>query len=129
MSEDLANWLAMIGLAQYLDVFVENDVDLNNVVELSEDDLTELGLTLGHRRTLQKALKDLSAGGNEASSPNPESAPSLAPWERHPDERKTATVLFADIMGSTALTEHLDAEDTHDLLDGARRRICAAAVS
>ena len=53
-------------------------------------------------------------------------APPDRNWERYPDERKPATILFADITGSTALTEHLDAEDTHDLLDGARQRMCAA---
>jgi class 3 adenylate cyclase len=55
-----------------------------------------------------------------------ESDDSLAAWERHPGERKPATMLFADIAGSTELTEKLDAEEAHDLLYGATQRICEA---
>ncbi|MBW2376740.1 MAG: AAA family ATPase [Deltaproteobacteria bacterium] len=51
---------------------------------------------------------------------------SLAAWERHPGERKPVTMLFADITDSTALTEKLDAEETHDLLYGATQCMCEA---
>jgi len=81
---------------------------------------------------LQKAVKNLSGSGHDPpelpvkSSPPPDSDASLAAWERHPGERKPVTMLFADITGSTALTETLDAEETHDLLYGATHRMCAA---
>ncbi len=60
MSAEFANWLKELGLGRYVEVFVENDVDLRTIPELTEDDLKELGLSLGHRRTLQKAVKSLS---------------------------------------------------------------------
>ncbi|MCZ6858045.1 MAG: hypothetical protein O7F70_08610, partial [Gemmatimonadetes bacterium] len=132
MSDEFANWLKELGLGRYAEVFVENDVDLHTIPELTEDDLKELGLSLGHRRTMQKAVKSLSRNGHHPpelpvkSSPPPDSDASLAAWERHPGERKPVTMLFADITGSTALTETLDAEETHDLLYGATQRMCAA---
>ena len=132
MSDEFENWLKELGLGRYVEVFVENDVDLHTIPELTEDDLKELGLSLGHRRALQKAVKSLSMDGHDPperpvkSSPPPDSDASLAAWERHPGERKPVTMLFADITGSTALTETLDAEETHDLLYGETQRMCGA---
>ena len=51
MSEDLRPWLAEIGLEQYAEIFVANDIDLDVLPDLSDDDLKELGLSLGHRRS------------------------------------------------------------------------------
>jgi class 3 adenylate cyclase/tetratricopeptide (TPR) repeat protein len=132
MSEDVTKWLEALGLGKYVDVFVENDVDLHTLPVLTEDDLKELGLSLGHRRALQKAIATLLEDDQKppdlpaTSSPTSESDASLAAWERHPGERKPVTMLFADITGSTALTEKLDAEETHDLLYGATQRMCEA---
>ena len=52
MADDIAQWLEGLGLGQYAQAFAENDVDIKNLVLLSDDDLKELGLSLGHRRTL-----------------------------------------------------------------------------
>ncbi len=48
MSDEFANWLKEFGLGRYVEVFVENDVDLHTIPELTDDDLKELGLSLGH---------------------------------------------------------------------------------
>lgn len=61
MFEDLAKWLEGLGLGEYADAFAENAVDFRTVTALTEDDLKELGLKIGHRRLLQKAVADLSA--------------------------------------------------------------------
>ena len=132
MCEEVTKWLEKLGLDKYVDVFVENDVDLHTLPELNEDDLKELGLSLGHRRALQKAIASLTEDGQALSdlpsipSPKSESDTSLAAWERHPGERKPVTMLFADITGSTALTEKLDAEEAHDILYGAIQPMCEA---
>lgn len=131
MADDVAQWLEALGLGKYSDVFAENDVDFRALPELTDDDLKELGVSLGHRRILQRAIAALSQLAHTASedSVGTESnyaVVSLSAWERHPGERKPATILFADITGSTALTEKLDAEETHDLLNGATRRMCDA---
>ena len=132
MSEDVATWLESLGLGKYVDVFVENDIDLHTLPELTEDDLRELGLSLGHRSALQKAVATLPKDDQELPDhpatplPTSESDASLSAWERQPGERKPVTMLFADITGSTALTEKLDAEETHELLYGATQRMCEA---
>ncbi len=130
MFEDVTKWLEGLGLGKYAATFVENDVDFRALPALSEQDLKELGVSLGHRRILQQAIATLS----ETVETLPEEQPSsevdtdtgLATWERHPGERKPVTMLFADITGSTALTEKLDAEETHELLYGATQRMCEA---
>ena len=138
MFDDVTNWLEELGLGEYACVFAENNVDLEVLPELTDADLKELGVTLGHRRKMLKATRVFSQVPPAITAP-PETAPadstvpaitdsefSLAAWERHPGERKPVTMLFADITGSTALTEKLDAEETHELLYGATRMMCEA---
>ena len=110
MSDEFANWLKELGLGQYADSFVENAINFRTLPALTEEDLKEMGLKLGHRRLLQQAIATLSAGGEAVSETQPSSDTStshtdtsLAASERHPGERKPVTMLFADITGSTAL--------------------------
>lgn len=131
MVGNIARWLEALGLSKYSDVFAENDVDFRALPELTDEDLKELGVSLGHRRVLQRAIAALSepadiASEDSSATDGAESAASFSAWERHPGERKPATILFADITGSTALTEKLDAEETHNLLNGATQRMCDA---
>lgn len=131
-------WLSQLGLDQYAEVFVENAIDEILLVELTENDLKELGVAaLGHRKKILKAIAALSKEGGgqfeptddnaeQSSSTSVESGAGLAAWERHPGERKPVTMLFADITGSTALTEKLDAEEAHELVYGALQRLCKA---
>ena len=95
--------------------------------DLTDADLKELGVTaLGHRKTLLKAIAELADGGQPARLLHAGSDGNLAAWERQLGERKPVTMMFADITGSTALTEKLDAEEAHELLYGATQRMCAA---
>jgi len=132
MSDEFAKWLGEQGLGQYADVFAENAIAFRALPALTEEDLKELGLKLGHRRLLQQAIAGLSERGGPLSDPvaaiasSPDADTNVAAWERHPGERKPVTMLFADVTGSTALTETLDAEETHDLLYGATQRMCEA---
>lgn len=136
MSEDFANWLKRLGLGEYAKTFAENAVDLRTLPTLTDDDLKELGLKLGHRRLLQQSIEELSKdvgqatelqSSSDASISNADT--SLSPWERQPGERKPVTMLFADITGSTALTEDLDAEEAHELLYGVIQQMCEAVES
>jgi class 3 adenylate cyclase/tetratricopeptide (TPR) repeat protein len=133
MADIVTNWLEQLGLGQYADVFVENAIAWEHLPDLDHETLLAIGVkAVGHRITILKAVAALPEGQPDASiggSTIVESDDSLAAWEMHPDERKPATVLFADITGSTALTENLDAEETHDILDGARRRMCGAVAN
>jgi class 3 adenylate cyclase/tetratricopeptide (TPR) repeat protein len=135
VSNEIEIWLENLGLAKYTTLFVEQEIDLAALPELDEADLKELGLPLGPRKKLLRAIADLpddrqlpdapvSETAEHVRHPSVDSDAGLAAWERMPGERKPVTMLFADITGSTALTEKLDAEETHDLLYGATQRMC-----
>ena len=102
---DIASFLGALGLEKYAPVFAENEVDLAALAHLSDEDLKELGLPLGPRRKIIAALRE------PAAMPPPIAA---APE----GERRVAAVLFADLVGYTALTNRRDAEDIHTLLQG-----------
>ncbi|WP_428643453.1 adenylate/guanylate cyclase domain-containing protein [Roseibium sp.] len=111
MAGDIKAWLEAIGLGKYGEAFADAEVDLDTLPLLAEEDLKELGLPLGPRRKLQKALAGLS-GSEEAPGEQPEAAP------RQPaDERRQVTVLFADLSGFTRLSNELGSEETHALLN------------
>jgi class 3 adenylate cyclase/tetratricopeptide (TPR) repeat protein len=115
---DLRDWLRGHGLEQYADTFEANDIDLDILAELSEHDLEQLGVSLGNRRRLLKAI----AGGAAAPAPAKPSASGTS--ESSDAERRQVTVLFADMVGSTALSGKVDPE----LLGGLIRRYQDAAA-
>ena len=128
MTHEIGNWLEELGLEKYTDLFVDQEIDLAALPELDDSDLKELGIPLGPRKKLLKAIAALDSA-KHTTHPSADTDISLAAWERMPGERKPVTMLFADIMGSTALTEKLDAEETHDLLYGATQRMCESVES
>jgi len=96
MSEDLRYWLQQIGLEQHAETLAANDIDFDVLPELSDEDLKELGLSLGHRRRLLRAIAEL---------PNRVSRPADGPAEvTREAERRQVTVLFCDLVGSTELS-------------------------
>lgn len=99
------DWLQSLGLATYADVFAQQDIGLAALHLLSDADLKELGLTLGHRRVLQRAL-DLRRVG----------AAPLSPALVGEGEQRQITVLFCDLVGSSALAQQLDPEDLRSLI-------------
>lgn len=121
MTESIRDWLHDLGLGQYADVFASEDIGFDLLADLNESDLEALGLTLGHRKRLQRALADRTSSDGVAAGNRAKAATS---WARHPGERKLVTLLFADITGSTALTESLDAEDAHERLYTAVQQMC-----
>lgn len=133
MPKDVTNWLEGLGLGQYTEAFTENAIDWTHLPDLDHETLRAVGVkAVGHRMTLLKAIAALSEERpivSTSASPVIDADTEPAAWERHPDERKPATVLFADVTGSTELTEHLDAEDANDLLGSARQRMCSAIAN
>jgi class 3 adenylate cyclase len=107
MSDDLRYWLQQIGLEQYAETFAANDIDFDVLPELSDQDLKELGLSLGHRRRLQRAL---------AERANKTVIDSASEPPRRDAERRQLTVLFCDLVGSTELSGRHDPEDFRELL-------------
>ncbi len=131
MADRLTVWLEQLGLGQYAEAFSMNAVAWEHLPDLDHETLLAVGVKIvGHRMTILKAIASLSKEQSDTlvrDSTIVESDESLAAWERHPGERKPVTVLFADITGSTALTENLDAEEAHELLYGATQQMCEAA--
>ena len=104
---DIGGWLRGLGLGRYEQAFRENEIDLRVLPELTADDLKELGVAaIGHRRLLLKAIADLAAGAGRAVAEDvPAASPANAPAEA---ERRQLTVMFCDLVGSTALGARLD---------------------
>jgi class 3 adenylate cyclase len=120
---DVAAWLRGLGLERYEPTFRENEVDAEVLPELTESDLTTMGLPVGPRRKLLKAIAALHVGAPQQPSevPGPAATP---PVEA---ERRQLTVMFCDLVGSTALSARLDPEDLRAVI-GAYHRCVAAVV-
>jgi class 3 adenylate cyclase len=113
---DIRAWLSSLGLQQYEPVFRENAVDAETLPGLTEADLEKLGVLLGHRKRILSAIATL------------QSAPVTGPV-RHdrPAERRQLTILFCDLVGSTALAARLDPEDVAALLAVYHRTVSEVA--
>ncbi|MEH2534478.1 class 3 adenylate cyclase/predicted ATPase [Bradyrhizobium sp. AZCC 1588] len=123
--DELERWLAPLGLVQLAPALRANDVDLNILPELSEADLEKLGLSLGQRKKLLKAAACLPQP-SKLAGPSAASAPSLSAVSSA--ERRQLTVMFCDLVGSTALSAGLDPEDLREVI-GAYHRCVAETVA
>jgi len=119
---DFRQWLEQQGLGKYAGLLAENEVDLEVLPELEESDLEKLGLALGPRKKLLKAIRDL--GASEMATAPARSAPLRAPSQDA--ERRQLTVMFADLVGSTELSQQLDPEDLRDINRAYQAAVTAA---
>ena len=97
---DLEAWLERLELGQHAQVLAENDVDLDVLPHLSDSDLKELGLSLGHRRKLLAALREEAPIAETAAPAEPEqldTAPHTAPGTEGDADRRQLTVMFCDL--------------------------------
>ncbi len=128
MAIDVASWLQQLGLAQYEPAFRDNEVDRDVLPDLTAEDLIAIGVApVGHRRKLLSAIAALGAAApapaltaTPASVPPPAPAPAQA-------ERRQLTVMFCDLVGSTALSTGMDPEDLRDVIASYQRRCSAAS--
>src|SRR6266550_4127239 len=110
---DVAEWLRGLGLDQYEAVFRDNDVDGEVVRRLTAEDLRELGVaSIGHRRRLLDAIAKLG----EALPPEPAAFPTQARETSSEGERRQLTLMFCDLVGSTALASRSDPEDLREVV-------------
>src|SRR5262249_38938512 len=119
---EIGDWLKALGMSEYAERFAENGIDISVLRHLTDQDFKEIGVLLGHRRKLLAAIAELP--GTAAA----ESHPALT--ERTPHdvaERRQLTVLFCDLVGSTALASRLDPEDLREII-GVYHRCVANAV-
>src|SRR5947207_5584508 len=130
-------WLRESGLERYAAVFAENDIDFSNARTLSEADLRELGLTLGHRKNFLAALAALEASipARPANALAPTHAPAVdlrpatnAARPSEAGERRQLTVLFCDMVGFTELASRVDPEILRDIIRS-YEDACAASIT
>jgi class 3 adenylate cyclase len=113
---DVSRWLAEQGLGHHAEAFAENGIAGDVLRELTDADLKELGLNLGDRKRLLKAIAALDAGPVQDRAENAEAvAASAVPRDA---ERRHLTVMFVDLVGSTTLSAKLDPEDMHAVIGG-----------
>lgn len=109
----MRSWLDRIGLARYSEVFECNDVDLDVLPALSDADLERLGVSLGHRRRLQRALLEQppTSVGPEGDVVHADATAPAIETVTADGERRQVTVLYCDLVGSVALSRRLDPEE------------------
>lgn len=119
---DVGTWLGRLGLDQYESVFRQHRIEADTLPELSEPMLRDIGIPLGHRLRLLRAIRELGGERRIAVQLAPETA------ARDGAERRHMTVMFCDLVGVTTLTAKLDPEDMADLLRAAQGAIAAAVA-
>ena len=109
---EILEWLKRLRLEKYAETFAENGIDLDSLPHLTEQDLKDIGVLLGHRRVLLSAIEKLSGDGlmqNGGGVIDPQLPSDTT-------ERRQVTIIFADLVGYTKMSTELDAEDTHAIL-------------
>jgi class 3 adenylate cyclase len=107
----IADWLEKLGLGQYVRHFAENGIDASVLGYLTDQDLEKIGVLLGHRRKMLAEIAELGSAAPASQQP--------VVTERAPQdsaERRQVTVMFSDLVGSTALSARMDPEDLREVI-------------
>jgi class 3 adenylate cyclase/tetratricopeptide (TPR) repeat protein len=112
--QQIADWLKNLGMFEYAQRFAENDIDIDVLSELTDQDLEKLGVSLGHRRKMLRAIRDL--GGASGAVTAPAAPRETEPTRKDDAERRQLTVMFCDLVGSTTLSARLDPEDLRGII-------------
>ncbi len=110
--QQIADWLEKLGLSEYAQRFVENRIDFSVLPDLTDQDLEKLGVFLGDRRKILRAIGELGS----AAQVIPEPAARVEPKPQETAERRQVTVMFSDLVGSTALSARMDPEDLREVI-------------
>jgi class 3 adenylate cyclase len=108
--QEIADWLKTLGLSEYAARFAENRIDFSVLRDLTDQDLKDLGVVLGDRRKMLRAIGELEAASPAAP------ATSTGPVSQDAAERRQVTVMFSDLVGSTALSARMDPEDLREVI-------------
>ena len=135
--QKIADWLESLGMSEYAQRFAENDIDCTILSDLTDQDLKDIGVaSLGHRRKLLRAIATFgdppvaspATSLEAAPPPAPVAPPAVLPSQDTAGERRYLTVMFCDLVGSTAISAQLDVEEWRDLV-GAYLDAASAAVT
>jgi class 3 adenylate cyclase/predicted ATPase len=119
--QQIADWLKKLGMSEYAERFAENDLDMAVLPDLTDQHLKELGVSLGHRLKMLRAIRDLGGGSVAGTAPASPAANLSSTTPKHETiaasvERRQLTVMFCDLVGSTALSARLDPEDLRGIM-------------
>ena len=112
MTDDIKRWLEDLGLGKYVDVVIENEIELRDLAHITDLDLKELGFPLGPRKRIVGAIQEQI----EAEKPKPDQAVAGGRTQSAEAERRQLTVMFCDLVGSTELSHRLDPEDLREVM-------------
>src|SRR5215469_11648203 len=128
--QQIADWLKKLGLPEYGGCFAENGIDVSVLPHLTDQDLKDMGVLLGHRRKMLAAIGELSSQRAAPRAPTTDSpigpapipaavavASPIAPAAESAGERRHLTVMFCDLVDSTGIAAKLDAEEWRDLVN------------
>jgi class 3 adenylate cyclase len=118
--QEIGDFLERLGMPEYGERFAENDIDASVLPHLTDQSLKELGVSLGHRLKILAAIKELS--GPTPAAPGPAVAPA-EPKPQDTAERRQVTVMFCDLVGSTALSTRMDPEDLREVISAYQKCI------
>jgi class 3 adenylate cyclase len=110
--QQIAEWLEKLGMSEYAERFAENKIDVSVLHHLTDQDLKDIGVALGHRRKILAAIAEFAGAAPAASKP----VLAAEPKTRDSAERRQVTVLFSDLVGSTALSARMDPEDLREVI-------------
>ncbi len=110
--QQIADWLKTLGMSEYAERFVDNKIDISVLPHLTDQDLKDIGVPLGHRRKMLAAINQ----GAESIQLLAEATTGVAPKTHEAPERRQITVMFSDLVGSTALSARMDPEDLREVI-------------
>ena len=110
----ITEWLTSLGLSEYADRFAESGIDISVLPDLTDQDLKDIGVLLGHRRKMLRATNELA----RTTAVTPAHAAAPEPRQGPDAERREVTVMFTDLVGSTALSTRMDPEDLREIISG-----------
>src|SRR5215831_4161858 len=109
--QPIADWLEKLGMSEYAERFEVNRIDVSVLPDLTDQDLEKLGVLLGDRRKILRAIREVAR-----PVPTPAQDPAPAKPARDEAERRQLTVMFCDLVDSTALSAKLDPEDLRGIV-------------
>jgi class 3 adenylate cyclase len=110
--QPIADWLEKLGMSEYAQRFAENRIDFSVLPDLTDQDLKDLGIILGDRRKMLRAIAEMTSTGPAA----PARTVATEPKPQDTAERRQVTVMFSDLVGSTALSARMDPEDLREVI-------------
>jgi hypothetical protein len=121
--QQIAGWLEKLGMSEYTERFAENGIDISVLRDLTDQDLKDIGALFGHRRKILRAIGELSSAAPLTTEP----AVGTEPKAQDTAERRQVTVMFSDLVGSTALSGRMHPEDLREIISAYQKSVADCA--